>query len=367
MKICHVSLGSFPDKKDGSAKLQRGIFDELKKRGHDITLLTAKWGEGFNDPDIKAIDIPRTRFMWLPKFLLKIRSYLLKNEFDVIQGNGSRGSLPIILSKKPYLTFIHDVGPFQAKFTKIPVLKWLEKKNAKASKMILCNSESTRHEISKYMKVPLDKIHIVSSAIDPIFKSMPDKADKLKERLKISGPVLLYIGRIAFYKGIGDIIQAYKSAKKEIPDLNLIIGGIPTLKMQKTVEKWKTDNPDVIFYGMIPDEEMPIFYSMADIFITYSYASEGFGLTSVESLACETPVICSSLPAYKEILQQFATFVEPKKPDLLSTAILQHLKNPSKFKEIVNSSKDLLKQYTWKEVVDLIESVYEDYLQQSMG
>jgi glycosyltransferase involved in cell wall biosynthesis len=217
------------------------------------------------------------------------------------------------------------------------------------------------------MKVPIEKIHKVSCAIDPVFKPMPDKANKLKERLKISGPVLLYIGRIAFYKGIGNIIQAYKSAKKEIPDLNLIIGGNPTLKMQKTVEKWKTNNPDVIFYGMIPDAEMPIFYSMADIFITYSYASEGFGITPVESLACETPVICSSLPAYKEILLHFATFVEPKRPDLLSTAILQHFKNPSKFREIVNSSKDFLKQYTWKEVVNRIESVYEDYLKQAFN
>ena len=45
---------------------------------------------------------------------------------------------------------------------------------------------------------------------------------------------------------------------------------------------------------------------MADIFITYSYAAEGFGLTPVEAIACGTPVICSSLPTFKEVLQDNA-------------------------------------------------------------
>ncbi|MCP4760468.1 MAG: glycosyltransferase family 4 protein, partial [archaeon] len=234
----------------------------------------------------------------------------------------------------------------------------------KKAKKIMCCAESARSEISKFMDVPIEKITNVSSAVESFFKPLPKKSVELKEKLGIDGPILFYVGRIAFYKGVDDIIQAYNIAKKKIPDLNLIIGGKPTFKMIDEVEKWKKENPGIFFTGMIPDEEMPIYYSMANIFITYSYASEGFGLTPIESLNCETPVICSSLPAYKEVLQDFGTFIEPRKPELLVKEIINHLDNPDPIHEKVKSAKNFLKQYTWKEVAKRVESVYLQYIEE---
>ena len=48
LKICHISLAAYPDHRDGSAKFERSIYEELKSRGHDIALLTVKWSEGFH-------------------------------------------------------------------------------------------------------------------------------------------------------------------------------------------------------------------------------------------------------------------------------------------------------------------------------
>ena len=76
LKICHVSLAVFPDKRDGAAYFCRGLYDTLKARGHDITLLTVKWGEGFKDPNIRTIDVPKSRFFWLPKFVMRYRKFL---------------------------------------------------------------------------------------------------------------------------------------------------------------------------------------------------------------------------------------------------------------------------------------------------
>ncbi|MHA1820282.1 MAG: glycosyltransferase family 4 protein [Promethearchaeota archaeon] len=363
LKICHVSLAVYPDHRDGAAKYERRLYDELKKRGHDITLLTVKWDTGFNDPNIRTIDVPKKRFFWVPKFTRVYSNFLKKNDFDIIQGNGSRGSLPILFSKKSFLTHIHDVGPFQARFTSIPGLKYLEKKTAKKAWKVMCCAESAKQEISKYMNVPLDKIVNVSSAIDPIYKPMPKEAQELKERLNIKGPIIFYVGRIAFYKGVDYIIEAYYKVRKEIPDLNLIIGGKPTLKMEPVVKEWAKKYPEVRFVGMIPDEDMPKYYSMADLFVTYSFAAEGFGLTPVESLACGTPVICSSMPAFMEVLQDHGIFVEPKKPDLLAQKILEFFKNEELKRNIMENIDKFLKQYTWEEVGNRVENVYKEYLE----
>ncbi|MHA1338901.1 MAG: glycosyltransferase family 4 protein [Promethearchaeota archaeon] len=363
LKIYISTMGLYPDNTGGDSKFIRGIFDELSKRGHDITVLTAQWNDGFQDPRVISIKVPKIRIVWAPKFALKFRKYIKKNDFDILHANGSRGSIPILLSKKPFVTHIHDVGPFQAKFTSIPGLKWLEKQNARKAKLIMTCSESTKHEISQYMKVEESKIYNVSSAIDPHFKPEPQKAEELKNKLGLNGPVIFYVGRIAFYKGIDDIIKAYKIAKKQFPDLNLVIGGSPTLKMKEIYEKWRKEYKDIIFTGRIPDELLPAYYSMADIFTTYSYASEGFGLTPVEALACGTPVICSNLPAYKNVLKEYATFVEPRKPELLANAFIEQLKNPDIGLQKVKGAENLLKIYSWPNVADNVEHVYKIYLE----
>jgi glycosyltransferase involved in cell wall biosynthesis len=363
LKLCLVSLALFPDHKDGSAKFARGLYDTLKDRGHDVTFLTAKWDKGFNDPNIITLDVPHSRFLWVPKFIFKFRKYLKNNDFDIIHGIGSRGSLPIMYSGKPFITTIHDLGPFEANFTKIPVVRWIEKKNAKQSSHIVVISEFTKNGVVKYMKVPREKITNIFLGIDPKFEPKPKEAAILKEKLGIKGPILYYLGRIAFYKGVDHIIEAYYKAKKEIPDLNLVIGGKATLKMADTFEKWKKEYSDVKFVGLVPDEDMATYYSMADAFITYSYASEGFGITPIESLACKTPVICSSMPAYQEVLEDCAFFVEPQSPNLLANQIIELFKHPELGEEMVKKSTILLKKYTWSSVCDTLESVYENYLQ----
>jgi phosphatidylinositol alpha-mannosyltransferase len=363
LKLCHISLGLYPDSRDGSAKFARGVYDELKRRGHDITMLTGIWNEGFDDPNIIPLSIPQARFFWAPKFLLKFRSYIKSHQFDLIHTNGSRGSLPVLFSKTPFITNIHDLGPFEANFTKIPVLKWLERRNAqKAARIITCSS--IIHEgIERFMGAERSKMRNVWSAIDPRFQPEKKAGQQLKEKMGLKGPTLFYVGRIAFYKGIDHIIEAYYRVKKEIPDLNLVIGGKPELKLIETYQQWKTQYPEIRFVGMIPDEEMPIYYSMADAFITYSYASEGFGLTPVEAIACGTPVICSTMPAYREVLEDHAIFVEPQNPVKLAETISQFFHQQDLNHEKIKKAQEFIKRYSWTSVVDQIETIYQDFLQ----
>ena len=99
LKICHISLAVFPDHKDGSANFERSIYEELKFRGHDITLLTGKWSEGFKDEHIHAIDVPNSRFLWVPKFSAYFRKYLKTHNFDIIHAN-DWDSLPVAAKAK---------------------------------------------------------------------------------------------------------------------------------------------------------------------------------------------------------------------------------------------------------------------------
>ncbi len=364
LKICLVSLTIPPDRQDGAAKFFRGIFEYLKQQGHDVYLITGKWGIDLGDPRIKQVKIIKKRFLWMPQFALKIIHFLRSNDFDIIHANAPKGALPVILArKKKFITTIHDLGPFETKFTKIPVEKILIKQVVQKSTILTTCSEFIRKEINYFVpEVNLNRIFNLYSAIEDKFKPYPKEAQQLKDKLGIKGPVLLYIGRVAHYKGVGDIIKAYKIAKEQIPDLTLVIGGEPDFSTRKKYDEWKNNHRDIYFVGFVSNEEIPYYYSMGDIFVTYSHASEGFGLTPVEAIACGTPVICSSLLAYKEVLQDNAVFVQPREPNKLGIEIVRLIKNDDLRSNLIEKAQKFIKRYTWFEVGKKLENVYHKFL-----
>jgi len=360
LKICLVSIKITPDSQDGSAKFFRGIYDYLKKQGHQVTFLTGKWNYWLEDPNIIQFKILNKRFLWIPSFYLKVIQYLNSHEFDIIHGNNPKGSLPIILAnKKKFISTIHDFGFF----TKIPLEHFFTKYIAnKASYITTCSTYIKKKLVKTFPNLDPDKIYNLYSAIEKKFEPHPQKAEELKKKLGIKGPVLIYIGRVSYYKGISDIIKAYHLAKKQIPNLNLVVGGLPDFKTEKAYNLWKQKYEDIKFVGFVPNDEIPYYYSLGDIFITYSYGFEGFGLTPIEAIACGTPVICSELPVFKEVLQNNAVFVKPKSPKLLGRAIINLLKNDQKREKLIKDAQRYISRYSWNSVGKKLEQVYQKFI-----
>lgn len=362
LNICLVTLKLPPDSQDGEANVFRAYYNYLIKQGHNVKVLTGKWNIKLKDPNIKQINLISKRFFWIPQFNFQVARYLMehKDEFDIIHGNGPKGTFPIILSnQRRFISTIHDLGRFETKFSTIPIEKILIKYIVQRATYITTVSEFVKKEFKHFIpKINPNKIHNFYNGIDEKFKPYPLEAQQLKAKLNIKGPVILYIGRIATYKGVVDIISAYKLARNKVNNLNLIIGGLPDYSMKKTYQEWKQLYKDINFVGFIPENEIPYYYTMGDIFITYSYASEGFGLTPIEAIACGTPVICSSLKVFYEVLQDKAIFVPPRSPKLLADEILRLLKNKPFRDNLIKEGQEFIKRYRWDVIGKKLEKLY---------
>ncbi len=362
LKICLISLKIAPDQERSGFE---GIFDYLKKQNHDVILITGKWNIKIDDTRVIQFDLLKRRFTWMPQFIVKVAKYLRSNKFDIIHGNGPRGTLPILFSnEKRFISTIHDLGPFETKFTTIPVEKYLIKYIISKATYITTVSNYSKNAIKHYIqKANLNKIKVIYNGIGNWFKPYPNKAQELKENLNIKGRVMLTFGRITSYKGVNDIIAAYKLAKRKIPDLNLIIGGAPDFKMINIYNKWRVYYKDIKFLGFVPEKSVPAYYTMADILVQYSHGAEGFGNTQLEALACGTPVISSSLKVYREILQDNAIFIPPKRPQLLAEAITKLIKDGTLRESLIKKGQEFVKRYSWDAVGKRLEKIYQKFLQ----
>ncbi|MFX0075226.1 MAG: glycosyltransferase family 4 protein [Candidatus Hermodarchaeota archaeon] len=365
LKICLISLTVSPDSADGEAKVIRALYEYLKKQGHNVILITGKWNKDLEDPNIVQFNLIRRRFFWVPHFYYKVIKFLRKNTFDIIHANSAKAALPIILARRTkFLCTIHDFTPFETELTTIPLERLLIKFVSKRASKIPTVSNFVKKEFYHYVpKIDENKIVTIYNGIEEKYKPYPKEAQILKEKLRIQGPILLYIGRITPYKGVNDIIEAYRRVKTEFPNVNLVIGGKPDYLMEKEYTKWKESYKDIFFTGYLPEDEVPFYFSMGDIFLTLSSSSEGFGLTPLEAIACGTPVICSSIKVYREILEDNAIFVPPKDPINLAQEILHLLNNKELRESMVKKGQSFIKKYSWNMVGKRLEKVYYKFIE----
>ncbi|HEY2797204.1 MAG TPA: glycosyltransferase family 4 protein [Thermoanaerobaculia bacterium] len=75
------------------------------------------------------------------------------------------------------------------------------------------------------------------------------------------------------------------------------------------------------YHHRVPPERMPFAYRAADLFIGASRVEEGFGLPSLEALACGVPALLSDVPGQREIGADAAWYFEDGDPESLARAL----------------------------------------------
>lgn len=175
--------------------------------------------------------------------------------------------------------------------------------SVKNSDKILAISKFTRDEIVKfYPFVNKNKISVNYLPINPIFRKIENKKDiqSLINKYKLELPFIFYCGSISPRKNILNLLKAFGIVKNDLPH-NLYLlssrnwnsGEVFTYLNQQADEKVKIINN-------VSDEELAIFYSIADLFV-YPSIYEGFGLPIKEAEACRCKVLTSNFGAMKEI------------------------------------------------------------------
>ena len=138
------------------------------------------------------------------------------------------------------------------------------------------------------------KVEILQNFIDPSkFLLTPDllnKVDAIKKQYN-NVPILFFLGRHVYYKGIQFLIDAEPLITH---DCVLLIGG----KGELTEElKRKNKSSRIHFLGRIDDEDLPMYYYASDIFVFPSVTkNEAFGVALAEAMYCKNAAVTYTIP-----------------------------------------------------------------------
>jgi glycosyltransferase involved in cell wall biosynthesis len=223
----------------------------------------------------------------------------------------------------------------------------------KNSKRITVVSNELKKEVLKINPTLNDKIAVIPMGVDPKIFNPKKRELKLKKKHGITGPFLLFVGRLAHEKGIDILIEAMPKVIEGNPQTKLLVVGEGTLgdSIKKRVKELGIEK-SIIFTGWIDNKNLPKYYATADVFICPS-RREGSPVSYIESLLCGTPLIIADLPVSREIIQGSSFLLGKGDAKELSKKIIDFLSGKISFEK--KTFEYLIKKYGWKRVSKSIE------------
>ena len=189
------------------------------------------------------------------------------------------------------------------------ILRRLERRALRASDRIVVLSEFSRGLVQQTHARVLTPTVAIPAGVD-LDRFLPAKdraAVRHVLRLPENSLLLLTIRDLEQRMGIDTLFRALRSLSLA-GRYQCLVGGQGPLR--GFLEKLAADlglAERVRFLGYIPEEELPLYYQAADLFVLPSRCHEGFGLVTVEALACGTPVVATPAGASPEVLAPLDT------------------------------------------------------------
>ena len=227
------------------------------------------------------------------------------NEYDIIVVENTYQIGMLLKKHNIKNTFLHLHNDYLNNTVK------LSKKIFDSYNRILTVSEFIKNRVETISNE--NKITTLYNGVDIIKfnKSLyTDEIDYLRQSygIKKGDIVIVFSGRLVPEKGIKELLEAFVEMKFNESVKLMIIGSSIFKGSKKTSFIKSLENiaykkkEQIIFTGYVPHDDMPKLYSIADIGVIPSMWEEPFGLTLVEQMAMELPVITSDSGAITEIV-----------------------------------------------------------------
>ena len=328
MNILMVTDTFFPDVMGGSARVVTELSKRMVKKEHTVYVLSRRLDRKLPSKEaIEGVKVYRydVNLRNTVTFIISSlrNAYLTFNQivkeirFDFIILHQPLSAFGVSLSKKsqmiPKIYVFHSSWPeeYEVKTKKggvgFFVRKWIEKKVLSSCCKVVVLSEYSKQKVLNLYKGLSLSIEVIPGGVD-IEKFKPsDNKDSIRLNLAIPTDkfILLTIRNLTTRMGLENLIRAMVEVRKRFENVLLIIGGSGNLELRlKQLTEELNLEKYVKFIGIIEDDMLPLYYQAADFFILPTKCLEGFGLVTLEALACGVPVLGTPVGGTLEILKQ---------------------------------------------------------------
>lgn len=211
------------------------------------------------------------------------------------------------LSRAKHVTHFH--GPWATESARegqkalaVAAKRMVEFSVYRSARKLIVLSTAFRDILINDYHISADRIRVVPGGVE-IHRFKP--CDRLLARRALGWPeqakIIVCVRRLVRRMGLPTLIAAFANIANQHPETLLVIAGRGPIEMELRERASSSGLGERIrFTGFVPDDDLPKVYAAADFSIVPSEALEGFGLTTLESLACGTPVMVTPVGGLPE-------------------------------------------------------------------
>lgn len=176
--------------------------------------------------------------------------------------------------------------------------RWVENRVYRPAGRFITLSEAFADVLERHYGVDRALVRVVPGGVDTerFEPSLPRSQARHRLGLSLDRPIILTVRRLTRRMGLPDLVTAFATLRRRVPEALLVIAGSGPLygPLEAQIRELGLE-AHARLLGRVPDDQLPILYRAADLSVVPSTALEGFGLTTVESLASGTPVLVASV------------------------------------------------------------------------
>jgi len=283
-----------------------------------------------------------------------------ENDFDVIHAHDwltyPAGIAAKTASGKPLIVHIHATE-FDRSGENINTSVFdIEKQGMEVADRVITVSNLTRNIVIEKYGIDPEKVITVYNAVESVKESKEIEIQK-----GVKGKIVTFLGRITYQKGPEYFVEAAYKVLQKNDQVHFVMAGSGDM-MNKIIRRVAELGISTRFHfaGFLKGEEVANMFAMSDVYVMPS-VSEPFGISPLEALRSNVPVIISKQSGVSEILTH-AIKVDFWDIDAMADAMYGLLNYEGLSDMFRHYGKDEVDHLKWENAAIIVKGIYESII-----
>ena len=281
-------------------------------------------------------------------------------DFDVIHSHDwlpyPAGMAAKQVSGKPLVVHVHATDFDRSGGNVNPGVYEMEKRGMEAADKIITVSNLTRNTVIHNYGIAADKVVTVYNAVDPVVQQ-----ENIIVKKGFDEKIVTFLGRITMQKGPEYFIEVAKKVLQKMDNVRFVMAGSGDMMIKMI---WHATSLRIMdkfhFTGFLRGDDVYRMFSLTDVYVMPS-VSEPFGISPLEAMRSNVPVIISHQSGVAEILKH-AVKVDFWDIDAMADAIYGILNYEALSRTFKKYGKEEVEDLKWENSARKVREVYSTLL-----
>ncbi len=311
---------------------------------------------------------------YLDDFVAGVRAYQKRNDVQYIAIHshywlsGWAGTRLAAASGTPHVVTFHTLSRIKMQSRsgeqEPPVRQATEERIIGEADCVVAFSPHERDAMVRLYAADRRRVELIPCGVD-LGRFQPIGRTAARRELGLNGhKVLLFVGRIEALKGVDLLLHTAASLESEEGLQVLVVGsdadGSGEMERLHRLSDELRLGDTVEFVGRVPQEQLALYYSAADVCIVPSFY-ESFGLAALESMACGTPVVASRVGGLSTIVQHGRTgyLKSWRCPEAFAQSLEMIMANEDLRDSMGRAARTRAEDLSWDQVAGRLLALYD--------